>query len=100
MIASLNASGKRRLTLDIVVTTLSTLVSAIPVQSNNLALLPSGLIGVAFSMLGVAIISIANSYSRIATLRVHVEGVTLYTHAPLAYQHARRVVVNGGKGYE
>jgi hypothetical protein len=66
LIVSLNTSTRPKLALDIVVTLLSTLVSALWVQSNDLALLPAGLTGISFGALGVGIISAAKSQAAAA----------------------------------
>jgi hypothetical protein len=61
LIVSLNTAGRKRIVLDVAVTLLSALVSALWVQSNQLALLPAGLSGIAFGALGIGIIGIAKS---------------------------------------
>jgi hypothetical protein len=66
LIVSLNTSGRRKLTLDVAVTILSVLVSALWVQANDLALLPAGLTGIGFGALGVGIISAAKSQAAAA----------------------------------
>ncbi len=66
LIVSLNTRGRRRLTLDVAVTALCTLVSALWVQAQDLALLPAGLSGIAFGALGLGIIGLAKSQAAAA----------------------------------
>lgn len=66
LIVSLNTSGHRRLTLDIVVTGLSVLVSALWVQAHQLELLPAGITGIMFGAVGIGIIGLAKSQATAA----------------------------------
>jgi hypothetical protein len=66
LIVSLNTNGPRRWALDVTVTALCVLVSALWVQANDLALLPAGLSGIMFGALGLGIISVAKSQAAAA----------------------------------
>ncbi|WP_404711475.1 hypothetical protein [Sphingomonas sp. MMS24-J13] len=66
LIVSLNTGGRKRVLLDVSVTALSVLVASLWTQSNDLALLPAGLSGIAFGALGIGIIGLAKSQATIA----------------------------------
>jgi uncharacterized membrane protein len=61
LIVSLNTKTRPRIVLDVAVTALSVLVSALWVQANSLALLPAGVSGITFGALGIGIIGMAKS---------------------------------------
>ncbi|WP_294390476.1 hypothetical protein [uncultured Sphingomonas sp.] len=59
LIVSLNTPTRPKVLLDVAVTMLSVLVSALWVQANALALLPAGLSGIGFGTMGITIITLA-----------------------------------------
>lgn len=61
LLITLNSRGRRRILVDVLVTALSALITALWIQAHTLDLLQSGVSGIGFGALGLGIIGIAKS---------------------------------------